>query len=746
MGTPTHQKAERPVLRQSHRNVGRLTVGRLKNGNCLSEFDSLPTASDVRQNRITWVRPHPLRRSARIVDLCRLTAFLLTILVVAMNVIPNQVFAQSQVEAKRREIDLSPLEKRVMFDASVPISDVAHALSDLSASPENTEQLAFPTAEGFGAHAQGGRGGDVYHVTNLNDSGEGSLRYGVEKMTGPRTIVFDLGGTIELKSRLTINSPFLTIAGQTAPGDGITVANHRVIIRDTNDIIVRYIRFRAGDLDIANSTVATHDALSVHKCKNVIIDHVSASWGADETFDTSHSENVTLQWSIVSEAIRSDDHSHVWHRDYHLGSLIVGSEITMHHNLYAHHDFRMPALTEGVLADVTNNVFYDWSSSTPSFAGNSTSQANQVNFDNNAYVSGPSIKEGRNGRILFWANDESQIYAAGNIVDPFPNQRLAFEEADFNLAGDHNKAVYVDERFDFPKVETDDARDAYLRVLSDAGASLQRDDVDERIVDDVREKAGGLIDSQSEVGGFPILASGETLLDTDQDGMPDAWENQYDHLNAANPEDRNGDFDGDGYTNLEEYLNALVSTREAKVNSSSTVTVGEVFRWQPPATGNGAETVRYEIDWNGDGRADQVVTAPGNIVLEHTFHTSGVFNIGLSVTSAGNANSFAHEVTVQPETAPTTPVAPQTSHEIEFQADEGVTSLYFDEVSSMWAFEIDWNGDDRVDQTVRATGGLVAQHVYGVPGTYRIHVRAINQEDETEIYEFSSLVTIPPAG
>ena len=200
--------------------------------------------------------------------------------------------------------------------------------------------IAFPGAEGFGAQARGGRSGDVYHVTNLNDAGEGSLRNGIQSARGPRTIVFDLSGTIMLRSALAINKPFLTLAGQSAPGDGITVAGFTTRVTGTNNVIVRYMRFRAGDF---NCPAMQDDALQVDKSSDVILDHVSASWSIDETLSVTESERVTVQWSFITQSLNNSCHEKGEHG---YGTLLRygAGGISMHHNLWAHHRSRNPRL------------------------------------------------------------------------------------------------------------------------------------------------------------------------------------------------------------------------------------------------------------------------------------------------------------------------------------------------------------------------------------------------------------------
>lgn len=211
-------------------------------------------------------------------------------------------------------------------------------------------QKAFPGAEGFGAYSRGGRGGKVLFVTNLNDSGPGSLREAVDT-EGPRTIIFRVSGTINLKSTLQIRQPFLTIAGQTAPGDGICIKGHKVVV-DAHDCIVRYIRIRLGDEENVPD-----DAFSTYRgAKNTIIDHCSASWAVDETMSATYVKNVTFQWCIISESLNNSVHPKGKHG---YGSLINGEEVTYHHNLYAHHSDRVPRPAACKL-DFINNVLYDF--------------------------------------------------------------------------------------------------------------------------------------------------------------------------------------------------------------------------------------------------------------------------------------------------------------------------------------------------------------------------------------------------
>ena len=213
------------------------------------------------------------------------------------------------------------------------------------------EQLAFPGAEGYGKYTVGGRGGDVYEVTNLNDSGEGSLRAAVEA-SGPRTVVFRVSGTIDLKKSLNIKKPYITIAGQTAPGDGIALKGHSLgLVAD--EIIVRHIRVRFGD-----ESGEDKDAISGRYMSNIILDHVSASWSVDECVSIYHCENITVQWCLISESMYKSNHSKGHHG---FGGIWGSNHSTYHHNLLAHHSSRNPRFASGCgNTDYRNNVVYNW--------------------------------------------------------------------------------------------------------------------------------------------------------------------------------------------------------------------------------------------------------------------------------------------------------------------------------------------------------------------------------------------------
>ncbi|MFA6133153.1 MAG: pectate lyase [Phycisphaerae bacterium] len=414
---------------------------------------------------------------------------------------------------------------------------------------------AFPGAEGYGAFATGGRGGSVYHVTNLNDGGSGSLRNGC--WGNNVTIVFDIGGTIPLASTLWVDSMTgVTIAGQTAPSDsgGICVKNYKVRPGTaTSGLVMRYIRIRPGyGPDGNNQTV---DGLDM-RCTNTIIDHVSASWGTDECL-SSQGTNITVQWCIISEGINRATHGY--------GSLIApqanGARHSWHHNLYAHHLGRTPRFgaqngANDFLAEYVNNVTYNWGTSADwgtwgcvgaeylntnwvknyAIAGPNTGAASYCNTVMNTSASGATCK----------------VYHTGNLIDR-------------DKATDHDGVAVINTNFKGGRViqasryavdanyaiTESDANTAYQAVLAGAGATLPaRDSRDTYVVNSVINRNRAIITTTP---AYPSLAAGTAPTDTDADGMPDSWETWY----GTNPNtaDNNGDLDAnDAYTNLERYL------------------------------------------------------------------------------------------------------------------------------------------------------------------------------------------------
>ncbi|MDQ0462337.1 hypothetical protein QO010_000085 [Caulobacter ginsengisoli] len=417
---------------------------------------------------------------------------------------------------------------------------------------------AFPGAEGFGRWSLGGRGGQVFHVTNLEDAGPGSLRDAVEAR-GPRTVVFDIAGTIRLKTPLKIKHPRITIAGQTAPGEGITLRDQPLVIA-ADDVVIRYIRSRLGD-----ESKIQDDAITVTSGRRIVLDHLSASWSVDETLSLGSRYappedgfyDVTVQWSVIAESLNRSVHAKGRHG---YGSLIrggYGAKISFHHNLWASHVNRMPRPGNynpvsvdplGPLIDFRNNVFYNWGGETSGYNADKDTAA-AYNFVGNWYVQGPDSP----GALAFCEHSQAaraffQGNAMNGIIPADPWSLVTCEPP----AGYRSAGPVVD-----PEMPTDTARIAYDRVMSLAGVSLRRDSVDLRILTGVKARTGRLIDTQAQVGGWPVLASGPAPKDSDGDGMPDAWEKAH-GLNPTNPADGATDRDGDGYTHLEAYLNSLV--------------------------------------------------------------------------------------------------------------------------------------------------------------------------------------------
>lgn len=426
------------------------------------------------------------------------------------------------------------------------------------------QPLAFPGAEGYGRFAKGGRGGDVYHVTQLGDSGPGSLREGVEGATGPRTIVFEVSGTIALKSILRFEGKGLTIAGQTAPGEGVTIRDYNLHLRDASDFIIRHLRLRLGDQNKKSDEAP--DALTVDRCENFILDHLSVGWGVDGICDTRGCKDYTIQWSIFSEALHDSIHPkgpHAMCASFR-GPLGDG---TLHHNIFASSRDRHPTIGGSVkdpkwLIDFRNNVVFNWS-------GAANVCDNQVNLVHNYFKPGPETDPARQP-VAMKASlpDKARGWMEGNFFEGNEGWTkdnysamdmetwLKKPDSGYKYAGiiEDWKADAAYELGEHTPA-TQSAVEAYALVLDKAGASVQRDAVDRRFIADLREGKGKLLNSQEEVGGWPELKGGEAPEDKDRDGMADAWEREH-GLDPANPEDRNEVGEG-GYTRLEEYLNGL---------------------------------------------------------------------------------------------------------------------------------------------------------------------------------------------
>ncbi len=448
-------------------------------------------------------------------------------------------------------------------------------------------KLAFPGADGFGKYTTGGRGGKVIYVTNLNDDGPGSLREALEKTKGVRTVLFSVSGTIHLESMLSIKHGDVTIAGQSAPGDGICVTGAPVKISDSN-VIIRYLRFRMGD---------THnnqdDALGGNRRKDIIIDHCSMSWSTDECASFYDNENFTLQYCLIYESLTNSVHDKGAHG---YGGIWGGMGASFHHNLLANHSSRNPrfcgaryheATAETEWVDFRNNVIYNWGYNS-SYAG----ENGRYNMVNNYYKPGPATHKDVRHRILeAWQSsdrngfhDFGKFYIDGNIMDGDAavtadnwkgidfkaydeSQKKAIDYASSSPEGvGLMKTQRVDKPYAIIPTYTETAQEAYENVLKNAGANKVRDAMDARVTDEVRKGTAaygknGLIDSQKDTEGLPELKSLPAPVDTDGDGMPDEWEK----ARQLNPDDAadGAAYPLDGaYTNLEIYLNSLVADKK----------------------------------------------------------------------------------------------------------------------------------------------------------------------------------------
>ncbi|UGU15758.1 polysaccharide lyase [Sinomicrobium kalidii] len=461
---------------------------------------------------------------------------------------------------------------------------------------------AFPGAEGGGMYSFGGRGGKVLTVTNLNDSGPGSLRWACEQ-GGARIIVFNVAGIIKIKRPLIIRAPYLTIAGQTAPGDGVCIAGETVWI-DTHDVVIRHMRFRRGETFVGRRD----DAIGGNPVGNIIIDHVSASWGLDENMsiyrhmyepgadykaEKMPTVNITIQNSIFSEALDTYNHS--------FGSTLGGENCSFMRNLWANNAGRNPSIGWNGIFNFVNNIVFNWKHRTTD-GGDYKAKYNIIN---NYYKPGPvtPLDQPVSHRILKPESGRSDLdtlvfgraYVDGNIVEG--NTRVTRD----NWAGgiqiegkDGELMPYEDAKEYFPYMKARSplpmpwlkkimpVKESYEYVLNNAGATLpKRDPVDERVVRTVRtgkpeyvkgldpgsfyqfehrrlpadSYKKGIITDIAQVGGYPEY-KGKPYKDSDKDGMPDKWEKKY-GLDPNDPSDANGDINGDGYTNIEKYINGI---------------------------------------------------------------------------------------------------------------------------------------------------------------------------------------------
>ncbi len=455
-------------------------------------------------------------------------------------------------------------------------SYIADALSARAAPmPQNqvATPLAFPGAEGFGANTIGGRGGAIFEVTNLNDSGAGSLRACVEA-SGARTCVFRTGGLITLNSPLTIRNPFITIAGQTAPGGGITIRTATggdVFSTKTHDVIMRYVTARPGP---GGENHANQIALNGVALYNIMIDHSTFSWGVDSNIETWYRVyNTSIQWSIISEALDCSTHSKGCHSKGIMIGGYAGSEsgttkgsedISVHHNLIAHVGERAPLMQVCGTAQIVNNVTYNPYWTFAHQQNNCPGYISYVNWVGNYHKKGPDSTSNSDLKVIPADSGDppgggAKVYVQGNIGP----SRTDDSQPESNWVDSGSRSYIVAAPASAPAITTTNALTAYNNVLADAGNNAgvscngtwynRRDAIDTRIVNDVKNGTGHIIDDPSQVGGWIVPAVGVPCTDGDHDGMPDAWEQLY-GFNLSVP-DGSGDMDGDGYTNVEEYFN-----------------------------------------------------------------------------------------------------------------------------------------------------------------------------------------------
>ncbi len=533
-------------------------------------------------------------------------------------------------------------EMQIKFNRTFFYLLIGVAIGIFSSTTTKAQLVAFPGAEGYGRYTTGGRGGAVYEVTNLKDDGSiGSLRWAVNQ-SGKRTIVFKVSGNIPLKDYLKISKGDVTIAGQTAPGDGICLSNYTLSVQ-ANKVIIRFIRSRLGDTTIVRDSsgkpklnslglplhVEDDAAHGMGTYSNIIIDHCSFSWSIDEAASFYDNNNFTMQWCIISESLYRSYHSKGNHG---YGGIWGGMGATFHHNLLAHNSSRNPrfcgaryhqstASTEVV--DLVNNVIYNWGFNSV-YGGELGSQNVRLNY----YKPGPATKSSVRNRILNPTIDSGtnsglgKFYVADNYVDGSLETTADNWGLGVQGVSDAQKTqIKVTTPFPIAPLTEQTPQDAYNSVLQFVGNNYpKRDTIDSRIINETRtgtvtyggkgypleqnmdtSKVYGIIDSQSQVGGWPVLNSTTPPVDSDHDGMPDDWEVAH-GLDPNNPADRNN-LDSSGYTMLEVYLNGLVSNSIiSSVRNETAVPDDFLISANFPNPFNPATTIQYSIPHGGNVR------------------------------------------------------------------------------------------------------------------------------------------------
>ena len=530
-------------------------------------------------------------RNATISDLEKGTKYLFSVASTAEGYTSGKATLEASTEGSQEPDPTPSVDKYEEF--SIPSVE------------EDNIARAFPGAEGGGMYTTGGRGGKVYHVTNLNDSGEGSLRWAVSQ-SGARTIVFDVAGVIELASDLKITKGDLTIAGQTAPGDGICLKNYTVNIAADN-VIIRFMRFRLGDeapwseADIANGKADGEDCIWGRYHDNIILDHCSMSWSVDECASFYANENFTLQWCIIGESMKNCKLHTKGNHGY--GGIWGGKNASFHHNILAHNDSRNARIDHPHIyedhknpsrrgnVDLRNNIIYNWGDNS-TYGG----EGGWFNIVNNYYKKGPSSKDRHYILDLYGVYSKCSTCGEENIKDGYPSVYVAGNKYDANA--DYSNTIYwhngsghtnynaplsaalaitgKDSKAAYTTTHTADA--ALEAVTGYAGASLKRDKVDERIASDVINGTGKIISDISEVKSaygyawpeYTSTSSEESRIkDTDRDGMPDSFEDEFGLDKSSADDGAKISLDKNGrYTNLEMYLHYLVKDIIASGNAT----------------------------------------------------------------------------------------------------------------------------------------------------------------------------------
>lgn len=519
------------------------------------------------------------------------------------------------------------------------------------------QQLAFPGAEGFGRFATGGRNGSVYHVTNLNDSGDGSFRDAVSESY--RTVIFDVGGVINIDERIVIQHD-ITVAGQTAPGGGITIYGNGIAFNDdSGNSIIRYIRIRMG-----KNGDSGKDAVGISAGQNYMFDHVSISWGRDGTLDVNGSgiDNLTFQDCIIGQGINNTNHS--------TGGLMQSGRWSVIRSLYIDNKTRNPK-ARGT-HEFINSVLYNWAEH--GYIMGDTEGLSECNLIGNYFIYGPSSNSGSH---ITNTTNSFHVYPEDNWVDADKDGIL-----DGSLLTDYKTATLESTPYAYPGVNNQlSAQDALSYVIQNVGASIVRDEVDDLLISELLSYGteGQIINTEDDngiPGNVGTVNGGTAPADNDGDGMPDSWEtaNGFD----PNSADNNGDADGDGYTNLEEYLNALVDGGSGEtsgltiqenatgfcgidgtVDSNNSGYTGSGFANTDNTSGNGVDWRidvgtggTYTFAWryaNGSStnRTAQLMVNGTTVVSDIGFNSTGSWTSWNTVSTSASLGSGMLEVRLQ---------------------------------------------------------------------------------------------------